>query len=191
MEGRYHSYILVAGYERLESYLKTMYRSMLYQLRGQVTLKSKRDFHKRNPKWAKEQNTPPYFAAYAKFACRRNCDEAMAVFQKVLPWDTMVLHLMHLMPFEQIYDLLGFCRHCIVHDEGRLPEETRVTLDVNQCEFIQRCMRRSVLTGEETILPDKQRTGLVIEMLVSYGHAIYVLLTEKCGMVLERNYFHR
>lgn len=191
MEGRFHSYIFVAGYERLESYLKALYGRMLYQLRGKVTLKSKREFHKRIPKWAKEQNTPPYFASYAKFACRRNCDEAMAVFQKVLRWDTMVFHLMHLMPFEQIIDLLGFCRHCIVHDEGRLPEEFRVPLNINQLEFIRRCMRKSILTGDETILPDKQQTGLVIEMLVSYGHALYVLLTENCDMVLEHNYFRR
>ena len=191
MEGRFHSYLFVAGYERLESYLKALYGRMLYQLRGQVTLKSKREFHKRIPKWAKERNTPPYFFAYAKFACRRNCDEAIASFQKVLPWDTMVFHLMHLMPFEQILDLLGFCRHCIVHDEGRLPDEIRSPLDTNQLNFIRRCMQKSILTGDETIMPAKQQTGLVIEMLVSYGHALYVLLSEKCSMVLEHNYFRR
>ncbi len=191
MEGRFHSYLFVAGYERMESYLKALYGQMLYQLRGQVTLKSKREFHKSIPKWAKMQNTPLYFAAYTKFACRRNCDEAIASFQNVVPWDTMVFHLMHRMPFEQIFDLLGFCRHCIVHDEGRLPDKIRTPLDTNQLNFMRRCMRKSVLTGKRTILPDKQQTGLVIEMLVSYGYALYVLLTEKCSMVLEHNYFRR
>lgn len=192
MEGRYHSYLFVAGYERLESYLKTMYGRMLYQLRGEFTmLRSKREFHKRQPDWAKQRGIPQYYLTYAQFACRRNCNEAMAAFQKALPWKTMMFHLMHGMPFEQIYELLGFSRHCIVHDEGRLPDEVRKPLNINQFEFIRRCMRKSILTGDETIMPDKRQTNLVIEMLASYGHALYVLATEKCGMELERNYFHR
>jgi hypothetical protein len=191
MEGRYHSYLLVAAYERLEGYLKRVYGRLLYQLRGQVTLRSKRDFHKRKPKWAKEQNTPPYFAAYSQFAGRRSCDEAIVTFKRVLPWDTMVFHLMHGMPFEEIFALLGFCRHCIVHDEGRLPDDVSPPLNFNQFNFIRRCIRKSILTGDDTILPDKRQTGQVLEMLLSYGHALYVLLTEECGMVLEHNYFQR
>ena len=103
----------------------------------------------------------------------------------------MVFHLMHGMPFQEIFDLLGICRHCVVHGEGRLPEDGFGALNVNQIAFIRRCMRESILTGEETILPDRRQTGLVIEMPASYGYALYVLLSEKCGMEIDQKYFGR
>jgi len=191
MEGRFHSYMLVAGFERLESYLKALHGHTHYQLRGQITLPSKRAFHKAQAKNAKQEGTAPYYVAYAKYACRRNCNEAMEVFQKVLPWDTMVFHLMHLMPFEEIVALLGYCRHCIVHDEGRVPDDIWESLNVNQVTFVRSCLRESILTGEETILPDKRKIELIVQMLVSYGYGLYILLSEKCGMEIEKKYFRR
>lgn len=191
MEGRFHSYLLVAGFERLEALLKDLYGRMLYQLRRRITLPSKRDFHKNKPKEAKNVGNAPYYREYARYACRRNCDEAMAAFRKALPWETIIFHLMHGMTFEEIHGLLGFCRHCIVHGEGRLPDEVRVSLTINQITFIRSCMRKSILTREETILPDARKTDLVIEMLVSYAYGLYVLLSEKCDMEIEQPYFRR
>lgn len=190
MAGRFHSYMLVAAFERFEALLKGFYAKLLFQLRGQITLPSRAGFHKNQPKMAKLEGTPQYNAAYVRQACRRNCNEAIDAFAKKLPLRTMTYRWQHGMTFEEIYGLLNFARNCIVHFEGRWPVEKVSISDVQQ-KFVRKWMRKSILTGEATILPSDSALDLVLDMLVSYSYGLFVLLSENSNMEIQTPYFKR
>lgn len=191
VEGRFHSYLLVGGFERFEALLKVFFATMLYQLRGQIAMPSKSRFHQNQPKMVEKSGTPTYYLAYAKFACRRNCDEAIAAFEKKLPMQLMTYQWNHGLPFKELFDCLEFCRHSVVHAEGRWPEGTKVSLNRKQQAYIRSCMRASILTGESTILPTDKQTDQVMDMLASYAYGVYILLAEEFGMAIANPFFKR
>lgn len=187
MRARFHSYLLVATYERFEVLLKDYYAMLLYQLRG-VVLPRKAKFHKEQPSMARKANTLPYFRVYAGVACRQKCDEAITAFAKKLPLQTMTYTWHHGMPFQSILKCLSFCRNAIVHEEGRWPTG-KISLNKAEQEFVRSYMRISTLTNESTILPNHAEIDNVMEMLVSYAYGLYVLFSRQFNMVVANSYF--
>ena len=173
VEGRFNATVLVSLHEALEVYLKNLLAKMLYQLRSEVTITDKKAFHKKHPKAAKHERTLAYFREYAGWACNSNCSKALPVLRKHLHWSLVAIVKWHDMDWITVARTLGFCRHCIVHDEGRVADDKVTKMSEPQSQYMRRMMKESVLAREQRILPGKQETYRLIEATMSFGYGLY------------------
>jgi hypothetical protein len=61
-ERRFNSLLLVSLFERFETFLKAIYGKMLYQLRHEITIRDRKQFHRSNQNCAKSQGTALYYS---------------------------------------------------------------------------------------------------------------------------------
>lgn len=189
MERRFNSLILVSMFETLEKYLKAVYAKMLFQLRGKVTLPNKAQFHASQRKAATQAGTPQYYADYVRHACRRNCDEAMVAFAQHLDWAAVIHNGKWNMTWDDFVSVLGFCRHRIVHNHGRVSMTSLRTLNGPQRGFVESCLQAAVHDSEPAILPPSSLMDPCFELIVSHGWGLYILVTKRCGMVDDSLFF--
>ena len=182
---RANAYVVVALHEAFEVFLQDVYGTLLFQRRGECTLRQKQAFHKAHPKMTKVEGTPQYYRAYAKFECKRDCDKAIAALFAQLDMKSVVLDRWGDMSFEEVIAVVGFCRHRIVHVDGVITPEALTELSVAQKNFVKRCLRKGVLTREPQFLPDHATTKGIIEILASVAYALYVLLGRQCAMKID------
>jgi hypothetical protein len=187
VEGRFNASVLTSLHEALEAFHESAYGKMLFQLRDQITIRDRKAFHKQFPKIVKVERTPQYFNEYSRWSCRSNCAKACTSFRDNLNWSKAQIDGWGGMDWIALSATLGFCRHCIVHSEGRVdPEELR-DLPVSQARFVQSLMRPSMLTGDERILPPPKAIDQFIEVIMSFTYGLYVLLSERCDMEVDVN----
>jgi hypothetical protein len=93
------------------------------------------------------------------------------------------------MTFDELIATIGFCRHCIVHNEGRVEEEKLVELNRFQRAFVTSCLHASLHGNGRLLLPTSKSADRTMEALASYGWALYVLLSERCAMEDESQLF--
>ena len=60
-----------------------------------------------------------------------------------------------------------------------------------QTKFVKMLMRKSMLTSDDRILPEKQITERFLEAVMSFAYGLYVLLARRCGMDVEVNPWKR
>jgi hypothetical protein len=189
MERRFNSLILVSIFEALERFLKAVYAKLLFQLRGRATLPSKREFHASHRKARAYLGTPQYLADYVKYACRHNCDEAMAAFCKHLDWNSVVHNGWWDMTWDQFVSVMGFCRHRIIHTHGRVSVDNIRTLNAAQRKFVESCLHYPVHDLEQALLPPSAVIDRCFEVIVSHSWGLYILVTNRCGMMDESLFF--
>jgi len=189
MERRFNSYILVSVFEILEAFLKAAYGNMLYQLRNEITITDKKAFHQANPGWAKNEGTQPYYVRYAQHSCRRDCDQARAAFAKHLEWDQVIRICDIGLDFDGTVKAIGHCRHCIVHNEGRVTNDGLSGLSKPERAFVTSCLHKSQHAEVDLLLPPSHLLDQVFEALASYGWGLYVLLSKRLNMDDETIFF--
>ena len=189
MERRFNSFILVSAFEDFEHYLKSVFGKLLNQLRGEVVLHQKRMFHRSLPKAKEREGTPDYFNDYARWTCRRDCDEALAEFAKQLDCDRITFSPLYNMTFEESVRSIAFCRHCIVHAGGRVSEPRFKSLTNPEQAFVGLCIHNTLHGNDILILPPTAVIDSMFEGLVSYAWALYILLADRCKMVDDTPYF--
>jgi hypothetical protein len=189
MERRFNSFILVGIFEALESYLKALYGEMLYQLRNDIRIPDKKKFHKMYQGLSNHKGTNPYYVQYAQYVCKGNCDQARAAFTEYLDWKKAKRLCPIGLDFNQIVKTLGFCRHRIVHKEGRVTEKCLRALSKKEYEFISTCLYKTVHTDENLLLPPQEVLDEILVATASYGWATYKLLAERCAMNDESGFF--
>src|ERR1019366_9542180 len=136
MERRFNSFLLVWVFEKVEQHLQALYGTLLYQLRDQVTVSDKQDFHRRHPKWSKQERTPHYFDAYAAFCWKRDDKKVIAAFEKHLAWKRVTYLAYHEMPWREYIETIAFCRHRIVHNDGRVSAPSMNKLSKGQKAYV-------------------------------------------------------
>jgi hypothetical protein len=186
MERRFNSFLLVLIFEALEKHLQVLYGKLLFQLRGKVTI-HKKEFHRRQPFWAKREGTPQYFAAYAEYAWKYK--NVLAEFEKHLAWDRVKHLSYHEMPWRSYIETIRFCRHRIVHNDGRVSPRNMNELSKGQQTYVQSCLHASLYSKEEHLLPPGNIIDGLFEAVASYGWGLYVLLSEQCSMADESEFF--
>lgn len=188
MERRFNAFMLSYTFEALESYLRATYGTLLYQLRNDLNPPKRKAFEKLWPSLAKIRGTPGYFQKYAEWACRRSCEEAVAVFAKHLSW-----HFVPKKPprldFPAFIDVLGFCRNCIIHCQGAVPEDRSRKLSRDQKDFLKMHLHKTAKTQEVRVLPSSKLIDVIFMMCGSYARTLYVLLSHRCQMRDETPYF--
>lgn len=189
MERRFNSFLLVWVFEALEKHLQVLYGKLLFQLRGEVAIVHKKEFHRSKPFWAKQKHTPQYFAAYAEHAWKRDYKKVLAAFKKHLAWGRVKHLACHEMPWRTYIETIGFCRHRIVHNDGRVSSRSMNELSKGQQTYVQSCLHTSLYSKEEHLLPPGNIIDRLFEAVATYGWGLYVLLSERCSMVDESEFF--
>lgn len=187
VQGRINASLLCVLHETWEMYLKGLYGKMLFRLRDGVSLPSREAFHNMTPKWRKYRNTAQYFADYAAFACRFNCTEALDACRNELDWS--LVHVRHWPATDILWmdvaRVLAFCRHCIVHNEGRV-SETRLTKLTKQLRrFVQAMMMKTILSDDLRILPDAGTLDQLVEAMASLAYGLYAMVSKRFGLTIE------
>jgi hypothetical protein len=187
VEGRVAGSLLCVLHENWEMYLKKLYGKMLFRLRGKVSPPSREAFHKNTPRWRDYRNTAIYFEDYAAFACRSNCSEALKVFRNELDWGLVHVRTWPATDMEwmDVARVLAFCRHSIVHNEGRVSEARLKKLAKRLREYVQGIMKTTILSDDERILPDAKTVDALVEAMASFAYGLYVLVSKRCGVDVE------
>jgi len=191
MERRFNALILVSVFETLEVYLKALYGKLLYQLRNESgrNKTEERKFLKAKPASAKHKGTEPYFSDLAQFSCGRDCQVALDEFKKQLDWNRAIRMCDIGLDFFDMVQVIGFCRHRIIHREGRVLARSLGTLNKRQREFVTFCMHASLHAKERILLPPTEIMSKVYEAVASYGWGLYVLIAHHCSMEDESEFF--
>jgi len=188
MERKFNSFVLVYGFEEFERFLKVAFGFFLYELRDTHTLERKKRFHESVPKVAKSAGTQTYFAEYARWACSRNADPVLDLFAKQLDLGSIILNLCDL-PVVDCIRVIAFCRHCVVHNDGRATERQLGKLSPDQRVIVRSLMHNTLHGNEIAILPSSKDIDDIITVLASYAWACYVLLAKRCHMKDNSPYF--
>lgn len=191
IEGRMNASLLTVLHESWESFLKRAYAYLLFHLKDDLAPARRAEFHKSTPKWRNYRNTPAYFSDYAQWACSVNCSEALRLFENTLAWNQMRITGWNGMNWTGVSRILAFCRHCIVHNEGRVSEARWKRLSKPQAAFVRAMMKKTILSEDERILPPAQLFDRFLEVIVSLSYGLYVLLSQRCGMDVEHALFRK
>jgi hypothetical protein len=189
MERRFNSFLLVWVFELLEKHLMKLYGLVLFQLRTERTLSDKHLFHAKKPKLAKLKGIPQYYHGYADFAWKRNYKGVLDDFEKLTKWDRVTYKAFHEMPWKEYIEVIAFCRHRIVHNDGRVSKNSMNTLSAGQQAYVQSCFHESLYAGGQQLLPPTTFIDGLFEAVGSYAWALYVLFSERCGMADESQFF--
>jgi hypothetical protein len=189
MERRFNSFLFVWVFEVLEKHLMKLYGLLLFQLRNEQMLKDKQQFHAKKPKLAKLKGTPEYYQGYAEFAWKQGYKDVLAAFERLTKWERITYRAYHGMTWNQYIEVIGFCRHRIVHNDGHVSKNSLNTLSKEQQAYVQSCLHRSLYSSDQHLLPPTDFINGLFEAVASYGWAIYVLFSERCGMEDESEFF--
>jgi hypothetical protein len=191
IEGRMNASLLTVLHESWEIFLKRVYAKLLFHLKVGLAPPRRAEFHKATPKWRNYRNTPEYFRDYAHWACRVDCSEALRLFVKSLAWNEMQITGWDGMDWSGVSRILAFCRHCIVHNEGRVSETRWKRLNKPQAALVRTMMKKTILSDDERILPPARLLDRFIEAIVSLAYGLYVLLSQRCDMDVENALFKK
>ncbi len=181
ISGRMNASILTTLHETWEIYVKSAYAKLLFHLKDKLSPPKREGFHQAMRNWRAYRNTPPYFRDYAQWSCRVDCSEALRVFGNWLAWDEIHVKLWNGMEWLAVARLLAFCRHRIVHNEGRVSEAQWKKLNKEQTKFVRAMMKKSILSEDERILPPAKMVGPLIEAIMSFAYGLYALVSQRCG----------
>lgn len=189
MEGRFNSFVLVAVYEALETYLKRVYARLLYQLRNQRPVADKKHFHSKRPQAKECEGQPRYFDLYMEYSCPRDPKRALETFAAELEMKRLVIRGLGGMTWEDRVTVFAVCRHLIVHNFGRVSAKSLVKLTKAQREYVESFIGESFHSKERVLLPTAEVIDRILQLAGTYGWALYILLSDRCGMADESELF--
>jgi hypothetical protein len=188
MERRFSAFVLVSMFELVEDLLKSMYGRLLYQLRHEIAVPHEKKFYRLiDEDWKKRKGTLPYYQYYARHVCRQTSKGALSAFKKHLNWPDQ--RGWFGLDFEELLNIVGFCRNCIVHSGGAIDVDRLRLLSKAQVRFVRDCEHKSLHGKTGLILPPGNLVEECIEAFGGYGWALYSLLAVRCGMSDESGYF--
>lgn len=183
---RLQAQMLCEVFEALETFLKRSIITYFFQAKNdQVSFKTSFDgkfeaYWKNLKKDQPAKNTIPYFEKYVEWK-RGDIWNFLNEFQKRLPFFSGKMG-------ERLEALVSntrdveFCRHKIIHAHGQYDDEDLVPLSRRQRSNVKRMTRRSLLTGEPTILPSNDVIRILVEAFGGMAFLIYTGLVSSFDM---------
>jgi hypothetical protein len=150
---------------------------------------NKQEFHRKYPAWRQQERTPQYFAAYAAFCWKRGEKAVLAQVQKLLAWDRVLYGAHNDMTWNEYLATIAFCRHRIVHNDGRVSKSSLNTLTKEQQGYVLACLGDSLYSKDKHLLPPTTLIDGMFEAVASYAWALYVLVADRCSMKDESTFF--
>jgi hypothetical protein len=174
-------------YEAFEKFLKAFAPILFYQLRATLKLAQKDQFHQKHKSMAKAavRNTPQYFEAYTAHACSYNCDELIKEIAELLPEFDSKAKNNWLGDLYAFYRAISCLRHTTVHSNGQVSARSTKKLQKDDGEWIKQITRRSVITGEDTLLPSVRASEHFLNGIMAFVYTLYRLTSKRFNMQLN------
>lgn len=190
VEGRFSASVLGALHEAWEEYVKNLYPKMLRHLKDEIPIPNRERFHDKHTDWRSKHRTAEYFKEYAAWACFGDVKEPLKVFRKELDWSLVKMPYWLadnncVIEWMEVPRMLAFCRHCIVHNNGRVFEKSLKRYSPPQRHVIKSLMGKSMLGDDQRLLPPVKNADRFIEAMLSLAYGIYVLISNRCDLEVE------
>lgn len=185
---RYQAQVLCLAFEATERFLRSASGELLWQKRGQIVVANKIRLQYENAigKKLTSKNSQPYFMELAKFMCRRNTQDVLKILRKHVPdfekrstnfyWNTDLLLL---------FNTVEFCRHAVVHSNGRYTSESVGKLTLDQKRDVEKLSCASVVTGDVCVMPDRVSIEKCLQRLTDFIYILYRTASNFCGMKID------
>lgn len=188
MERKFNAFMLAYSFEAFKQYVTGLWGTFLFYTRSERTLSDKSAFHNANPKIKKSEGTQPYFNEYAAWRCKRNVTDAISMLGTELDMDRVLVRFYEIGIADYV-QAIGFCRHAVVHNDGRIAETRLKRLSTDQRRLVELHLGNAVHGNEVMILPSTRQIDEIFEGLISYGWAFYILTTAHCRMRDDTSFF--
>lgn len=184
-ERRANAQAIVIIYELMEHFLISFSGRAYYQLKVALNVREKQKFHRAFPAFARKKGLPEYYAKYAEWRGSRNSDQILKDLRSgVRSFDAICSKNFLGQDLVSYYDIISFCRHSIVHSNGRPDPHDLKSLQKWQQEWVNAMVQKSTLTQHDTILPHKGQMMSFTELVAGLAWALYKTVSTECGMQL-------
>lgn len=175
LDNRFQAQCIGLAYEAFELFLKEFSAARFFQMRGNWTLASVKNFHKSKPAFAKSaaRNTDAYFAAYVDYLANYNCDDLLKELRSMLPGAIIAGETNWFSDVFAHYRLVSTIRHLTVHRRGEVGPQSLRKLGAWEKGVTGQITHPSAITGRPTLLPTVTLTAHLIEGLTALAHVLY------------------
>jgi hypothetical protein len=189
IERRLQAQFVVAGFELCEAYLRDIGARALFQVRnergGMLALPNKREsltkFKASSAGKKVTPNTFEYFQAFMKYRYKSGYARFLTDLAGCLTRAKGISHFAERMSFLiRCFRLIQECRHVTVHQFGR--HDPNKVNSLNNKYRIDNLVSKSLLTGEQTILPTDSVASNMLEDIAGITLYVYRGLSLEFGM---------
>jgi hypothetical protein len=181
LNGRAQAQGLCMVYEATERFLKQFAIRLYFAKRNEWELKYRKDFHARNPQYAKDgfRNTDTYLEKYVDHVAKHNCDKLLKELRLMLPEFNLICENNWFANLYEVYRAIAFIRHTTVH-RAREPEPTELMQSSTWVRgTVEALTEKSVATGRDTILPWVNRSYTLYEGAAAFAYALYRVVSQQ------------
>jgi hypothetical protein len=185
---RYQAQVLCLAFEATEKCLRSVGGELLWQERGQIVIQNKvrLGYEKAVGKSLPSKGTQPYYVEFAKFLCRRNTDDVLKILRKHVPdFETRGTRFFWDVDLFLLFDTIAFCRHAVVHSNGRYSCEAAKKLTADQQRDVGKLSHKSEVTGEVCVMPDRPSIEKCLQRLTDFVYILYRTASDACGMKID------
>ena len=131
------------------------------------------------------KGTPQYYAAYARWASKREISEALTYLTTTVEWSDIHRGERFGVNYDQLVRALAYCRHTIVHGFGRLPNDKPSKTPAYCWSVANQLARPRVHGSGLSILPEAAHTTKLINEVSSFAFATYTAFSETYGFTID------
>lgn len=189
VEKRLQAQALCEIFETLESFLRRAYATYLFHARNERFPDVKPTFdgtfrsHWKKLRKKPAENTQPYYRAYVEWLAP-SCEDCFREFRQKLPY-FQGKSGKRLEGLATNAADIEFCRHRIVHAHGQYDPDELMHLSRHQRRNVKAMTRKSVLTGEPTLLPSNESIRSTVSGFSGIVLLAYTGLVKSFGMEQE------
>jgi hypothetical protein len=85
----------------------------------------------------------------------------------------------------KVYQGIAFCRHALIHGEGRFDTEVVNRMPAGQRNTVKDFVNRSLFLDCDLVLPDHKHLEECLGLLAALTYILYREMSELCGMKIE------
>jgi hypothetical protein len=179
---------LVDAHEAMEVFVKAITAQFMYAFRGQIPVyqEDRRMMQRRFGKQAAAENTPQYFEQLVHVLAWRNCAPLFDILFKRIDGLSERVTKGHFGSYHEIHKAVEFVRHCKTHGNGRFNRDDLKKQPKHTIAIVESCIEKSVIHGDERILPSHKAAHDLLASEADYGQILYDAMSN--GMDMELDY---
>jgi hypothetical protein len=185
---RYQAQVLCLAFEATEKFLRSVGGELLWQKRRQIVIQNKvrLGYEKAVGKSLPSKGTKPYYVEFAKYLCRRNTDDVLKILRKHVPdFEARGTKFFWNIDLFLLFDTIAFCRHAVVHSNGRYSSEAVKKLTADQQRDVGDLSHKSEVTSDVCVMPDRPSIEEYLQRLTDFVYILYRTASDACGMEID------
>jgi len=181
------AYVLVDAHEAMEEFVKAITAKYMYVHRGQIPVNQddRRMMQRRFGKGAAAENTPTYFEQVVHVLAWRNCAPLFKILFKHVKGLAARVGNGHFGNYHDIHKAVEFIRHAKAHGNGRFDASELKKHPQLTVRIVESCIRRSVIHGDDRILPATNVTQDLLAREADYGQILYDALSNDMNLNID------